>query len=41
MAKLRHIALIVPDPEKAAKFFEEVSVVSGHFLRAIGRHESR
>jgi catechol 2,3-dioxygenase-like lactoylglutathione lyase family enzyme len=23
MAKLRHIALIVPDPEKAAKFFEE------------------
>ena len=22
MAKLRHIALIVPDPEKAAKFFE-------------------
>jgi methylmalonyl-CoA/ethylmalonyl-CoA epimerase len=23
MAKLRHIALIVPDPEKAAKFFED------------------
>jgi methylmalonyl-CoA/ethylmalonyl-CoA epimerase len=23
MAKLRHIALIVPDPEKAAKFFEQ------------------
>ena len=23
MAKLRHIALIVPDPDKAAKFFEE------------------
>ena len=23
MAKLRHIALIVPDPEKAARFFEE------------------
>ena len=23
MAKLRHIAIIVPDPEKAAKFFEE------------------
>ena len=23
MAKLRHIALIVPDPEKAAKFFDE------------------
>jgi lactoylglutathione lyase len=23
MAKLRHIALIVPDPEKAAKFFAE------------------
>jgi methylmalonyl-CoA/ethylmalonyl-CoA epimerase len=23
MAKLRHIALIVPDPEKAAKFFEK------------------
>ena len=23
MAKLRHIALIGPDPEKAAKFFEE------------------
>jgi methylmalonyl-CoA/ethylmalonyl-CoA epimerase len=23
MAKLRHIALIVPDPDKAAKFFEQ------------------
>ena len=23
MAKLRHIALIVPDPDKAAKFFED------------------
>jgi lactoylglutathione lyase len=23
MAQLRHIALIVPDPEKAAKFFED------------------
>ena len=23
MAKLRHIAVIVPDPEKAARFFEE------------------
>src|SRR5436190_6459617 len=23
MAKLRHIALIVPDPERAAKFFED------------------
>jgi methylmalonyl-CoA/ethylmalonyl-CoA epimerase len=23
MAKLRHIALIVPDPEQAAKFFED------------------
>ena len=23
MAKLRHIAIIVPDPEKAARFFEE------------------
>jgi methylmalonyl-CoA/ethylmalonyl-CoA epimerase len=23
MARLRHIAIIVPDPEKAAKFFEE------------------
>ena len=23
MAKLRHIALIVPDPEQAAKFFEQ------------------
>src|SRR5215475_6737558 len=23
MAKLRHIALIVPDPEKAAQFFEQ------------------
>ena len=23
MAKLRHIAIIVPDPEKAAKFFED------------------
>ena len=23
MAKLRHIAVIVPDPEEAAKFFEE------------------
>ena len=23
MAKLRHVALIVPDPEKAAKFFED------------------
>ena len=23
MAKLRHIALIVPDPEAAAKFFEQ------------------
>jgi lactoylglutathione lyase len=23
MAKLRHIALIVPDPESAAKFFED------------------
>src|ERR1700693_6440826 len=23
MAKLRHIALLVPDPKKAAKFFEE------------------
>jgi lactoylglutathione lyase len=23
MAKLRHIALLVPDPDKAAKFFEE------------------
>ena len=23
MAKLRHIAIIVPDPEQAAKFFEE------------------
>jgi lactoylglutathione lyase len=23
MAKLRHLALIVPDPEKAAKFFED------------------
>lgn len=23
MAKLRHIALLVPDPEKAAKFFED------------------
>ena len=23
MAKLRHLAIIVPDPEKAAKFFEE------------------
>jgi len=23
MAKLRHIALIVPDPEKAAKFFQD------------------
>jgi lactoylglutathione lyase len=23
MAKLRHIALIVPDPEKAARFFEQ------------------
>ena len=23
MAKLRHIALIVPDPEEAAKFFEQ------------------
>ena len=22
MAKMRHIALIVPDPEEAAKFFE-------------------
>ena len=24
MAKLRHIALAVPDPEKAAKFYSEV-----------------
>jgi len=23
MAKLRHIAIIVPDPEAAAKFFED------------------
>jgi len=23
MAKLRHIAIIVPDPEEAAKFFEQ------------------
>ena len=23
MAKLRHIALSVPDPERAAKFFEQ------------------
>ena len=26
MAKLRHIALTVPDPEKAAKFYQEVGL---------------
>jgi methylmalonyl-CoA/ethylmalonyl-CoA epimerase len=37
MAKLRHIALIVPDPEKAAKFFEEAfdMKIAGHARRGV------
>jgi methylmalonyl-CoA/ethylmalonyl-CoA epimerase len=35
MAKLRHIALSVPDPEKTAKFYEEV-----FGLTRIGRTDS-
>ena len=38
MAKLRHIALIVPDPEKAAKFFQDAfdMKVAGKALLASG-----
>jgi lactoylglutathione lyase len=37
MAKLRHIALSVPDPEKAAKFFEQAFGMSraGNAMRGI------
>ena len=37
MAKLRHIALSVPDPEAAAKFFEQAFGMTraGHAMRGI------